>query len=156
MGNIKSKLAVGSLFAVAALFAARATRPGDALPKVHAEEGQEACSLETLNGRYGLSFSGFGTRGPVPAGIDAFFPVSGAGLVTFDGAGNLYAAETVSIGGKVAPVNVPGTYTVNSDCTGTFTTIHAHLNLVIVRHGKEIMAVNTDSGNTVLDNFVKQ
>jgi hypothetical protein len=54
-------------------------------------------------------------------------------------------------------VNVPGTYTVNSDCTGTFiTTPNAHLNLVILRKGREIQAVNTVPGNVILDNFVKQ
>jgi hypothetical protein len=82
--------------------------------------------------------------------------VAGGGLVTFDGNGNLSASETVSVGGLVDPVNAMGTYTVNSDCTGTFTNPHAHLNLVIVRNGREIRALNTGLGNVVFDNFVKQ
>jgi hypothetical protein len=65
-------------------------------------------------------------------------------------------AETVNLGGKIESVNLPGTYTVNSDCTGSLTTANAHLNLVIVRNGREILAVNTDQGHVVVDNFIKQ
>ena len=157
MGNMKIRVAIGTLVVIAALTALRATFPGGTLPKMHAqEETLQACSAATLNGRYGLTFSGFTTNGAVPAPITAFIPIIGGGLVNFDGNGNLSASETVSLGGLILPVNVPGTYTVNSDCTGSFTTSRAHLNLVIVRNGREILAVNTDHGNTVLDTFVKQ
>ena len=159
MRNMKIRIALGTLVAVAALIAVRATFPGGTLPKVHAQEDareRKGCSVDTLEGRYGLTFSGLFTRGAVPAPITAYTPVSGGGLVTFDGNGNLSASETVSVGGLISPVNVPGTYTVNSDCTGTLTTPAAHLNLVIVRNGREIQPVNTGLGNVVLDNFVKQ
>ena len=157
MRNMKTKVVLATLVAVAALIGLGATFPGGTLTKVHAhEEALEACSAATLNGTYTLTFSGFTTRGPVPAAINNFTPVAGGGLVTFDGDGNLSASETVSVGGLVNPVNTTGTYTVNSDCTGTFTTPHAHLNLVLLRKGREIQAVNTDPGNAVLDNFIKQ
>ena len=157
MRNMKIRAAIGTLVAVAALIALRATFPGGTLPKVHAQEDTpQPCSVATLNGRYGLTFSGFATNGVVPAPITAFIPAAGEGLVTFDGNGNLSASETVSFGGLVMPVNVSGTYTVNSDCTGSFTTSRAHLNLVIVRNGREILAVNTDSGRVAVDNFVKE
>src|SRR6267143_59118 len=154
MRNMKIRVAIGTLVAVAALIALRATFPGGTLPKVHAQgEALQACSLETLNGRYGLTFSGFGANAAVPG---TFTPAAGVGLVTFDGDGNLSASETVSNGGQIFPVNLPGTYTVNSDCTGSLTTANAHLNLVIVRNGREILAVNTDQGHVVVDNFIKQ
>ena len=160
MASMKIRIALGTLVAVAALIAVRATFPGGTLPKVHAQEDareRKGCSVDTLEGRYGLTFSGLFTRGAVPAPITAYTPVSGGGLVTFDGDGNLSASETVSVGGQIVPVNVPGTYTVNSDCTGTFiTTPNAHLNLVILRNGREIQAVNTVPGSVILDNFVKQ
>jgi hypothetical protein len=157
MRNMKIKVVLATLVAVAAMIGLGATFPGGTLTKVHAhEEALEACSAATLNGTYALTFSGFTTRGPVPAAINNFTPVAGGGLVTFDGDGNLSASETVSVGGLVNPVNTTGTYTVNSDCTGTFTTPHAHLNLVLLRKGREIQAVNTDPGNIVLDNFIKQ
>jgi len=154
---MKIRVAVGTLVAVAALIALPATFPGGTLPKVHAQEDAlQACSAATLNGRYGLTFSGFSTTGAVPAPITAFIPVAGEGLVTFDGNGNLAASETVSLGGLILPVNLPGTYTVNSDCTGSLTTANAHLNLVIVCNGREILAVNTDQGHVVVDNFIKE
>jgi hypothetical protein len=164
MRNMKSKVVLATLVAVAALIALRATFPSGTLPKVHAqepkvhaqEEARKVCGVDTLEGTYGLTFSGLFTRGAIPAPINAFGPVAGNGLVIFDGDGNLSASETVSVGGVVNPVNTTGTYTVNSDCTGTFTTPHAHLNLVILRNGREILAVNTDPGNVVLDNFIKQ
>jgi len=157
MDNTKTKVVLATLVAVAAMIGLGATFPGGALPKVHAQEEAQGCSAATLKGTYALTFSGFFTTGPVPAAINAFIPVAGGGLVTFDGNGNLSASETVSLGGLITPVNIPGTYTVNSDCTGTFiTTPNAHLNLVILRNGREIQAVNTVPGNVILDNFVKQ
>jgi len=159
MRNMKPKVVLATLVGVAAVIGLGATFTGGTLPKVHADEEEflHACSARTLNGTYALTFSGFSTRGPVPAAINNFTPVAGGGLVTFDGNGNVSASETVSVGGLISPVNVPGTYTVNSDCTGTFiTTPNAQLNLVILRNGREIQAVNTVPGNVILDNFIKQ
>jgi hypothetical protein len=158
MRNMNTKIVLATLVAVAAMICLGATFPGGTLTKVHAEEeAREACSAATLNGTYALTFSGFTTRDPIPAAINNFTPVAGGGLVTFDGDGNLSASETVSVGGLISPVNVPGTYTVNSDCTGTFiTTPNAQLNLVILRNGKEIQAVNTVPGNVILDNFIRR
>jgi len=157
MRNMKTKVVLVTLVAVAAMIGLGATYPGGTLPKVHAQEVDlEGCRVATLNGRYGLTFSGYSTNGAVPAPISAFIPVAGGGLVTFDGNGNLSASETVNLGGKIESVNLPGTYTVNSDCTGSFTTANAHLNLVIVRNGREILAVNTDQGHVVVDNFIKE
>jgi hypothetical protein len=157
MRNIKATVALATLVAVAAIIGLGATVPAGTLPKVHAQEVDlEGCSAATLHGRYGLTFSGYGTNGAVPAPITAFIPVAGVGLVTFDGNGNLSASETVSNGGSVFPVNLPGNYTVNSDCTGSLTTANAHLNLVIVRNGREILSVNTQQGRVVVDNFIKE
>jgi hypothetical protein len=157
MRNMKTKVVLATLAAVAAMIGLGATFSGGNLPKVHAqEEALEACSAATLNGTYVITFSGLFTRGPVPAGINNFTPVAGIGLVTFDGDGNLSDLGSASVGGQIVPVNVTGTYTVNSDCTGTFATPNAHLNLVILRKGREIRALNTGLGNVVFDNFVKQ
>src|SRR6266849_10401226 len=157
MRNIKATVALATLAAAAAMIGLGASFFGSNLPKVHAQEVDlEGCSAATLNGRYGLTFSGYSTNGALPALISASIPVAGGGLVTFDGNGNLSASETVNLGGKILSVNLPGTYTVNSDCTGSLTTANAHLNLVIVRNGREILAVNTDPGRVAVDNFVKE
>jgi len=157
MRNIKAAVALATVVAVTATIGLGVTFPRGTLPKVHAQEVDlQGCSAATLYGRFGLTFSGYSTIGAVPALITSSIPVAGGGLVTFDGNGNLSASETVNLGGKILPVNLPGTYTVNTDCTGSLTTANAHLNLVIVRNGREILAVNTDPGHVVLDNFIKE
>jgi hypothetical protein len=157
MRNIKATVTLATVVAVTATIGLGVTFPRGTLPKVHAQEVDlQGCSAATLYGRFGLTFSGYSTIGAVPALITSSIPVAGGGLVTFDGNGNLSASETVNLGGKILPVNLPGTYTVNTDCTGSLTTANAHLNLVIVRNGREILAVNTDPGHVVLDNFIKE
>jgi len=110
--NMKIRVAIGTLVAVAAMIGLRATFPGSTLPKVHAQEVDlEGCRAATLNGRYGITFTGYSTNGAVPAPITGSITVAGVGVVTFDGNGNLSASETVNLGGLITPVNVTGTYT---------------------------------------------
>ena len=162
MRNMKIRVALGTLVAVATLIALRTGFPSGTLPIVHAQlEATEGCTLKTLEGRYSISFSGVSTNPTappptVPTLINAFIPVAGIGIVTFDGYGNLSDVGTTSFGGVVSPIDAPGTYTVNPDCTGSFTTAHAHLNLVIVRNGREIRALNVDQGRVILDNFIRE
>jgi hypothetical protein len=158
MRNMNTRAAVTTLVVAAALIALRIGLPSGTLPRVHAQEnGREGCSLETLKGGYGLTFHGFGTEGPVPTQINAFTPVAGVGVVTFDGSGNLSLSETVSRGGLIAPLTTAGSYTVNPDCTGSLEAGRAaHLNFVIVHNVKEILAINTDQGRVAVDNLEKQ
>ena len=158
MRNKKAEAALATVVVATALIAVRVCFPSGTLPKVHAQEGEDqSCSLETLKGSYGLTFHGLGTSGPVPAPVDAFIPVAGVGTVTFDGSGNLSLFETVSFGGKVAPLTTSGTYTVNPDCTGSLHAVNAaHLNFVVVHKGREILAINTDPGRVATDNLEKQ
>jgi hypothetical protein len=162
MRNKKVKVALGILVVAAAVAAVQVRFSSGALPRVHAQERaredeRESCSLETLKGGYGLTFTGLVTSGPVPAPITAFIPVAGVGAMTFDGNGNLSLSETVSFGGSVTPLITTGTYTVNPDCTGSLQAVNAaDVNFVIVQHGKEILAVNTDQGHVATVNFKKQ
>ncbi len=147
--------------ATAAWVHLRTKHLGGILPKVYAQEQEEGCSLATLNGSYGLTFHGFTTTSAIPAPINAFAPVAGGGIVTFDGEGNLSSSETVSLGGQILSGTFPGTYTVNSNCTGSLTINFGpgsagHLNFVIVRNGREILAVSTDPGNVAVDDLEKQ
>jgi hypothetical protein len=85
------------------------------------------CSNGTLNGAYGVNISG--TR-PAPTVLPnlLYFPgaieqVIGVAIQIFDGQGNF--SQTDNVKGSVSGItpNRPGsgTYSVNSDCTGTYT-----------------------------------
>jgi len=128
------------------------------LPVVHAERG---CSNGALSGNYGLTFSGFqlqdynGTSGRTSA---AFY---GAGLLTFDGAGNFAGAISGSENGSLPGhqytliLNSPatGTYTVNSDCTVSFTSTPGSGgdNFVgaIVHDGSEVLLTDITAPDTL-------
>ena len=133
--------------------------PGGIFPKVDAPEG---CSVATLNGSSGFAGDGFSTRGPVPANISAFTPIAAIGVDTFDGAGHLSGSITVSSGGFIFSSPLSGTYTVNSDCTGSATVTETnggfviHLIFVIVDNGKQLRNFDTDPGTVSFATAVRQ
>jgi hypothetical protein len=112
-------------------------------------QDKEVCSLATLHGDYGFTITGQILGGLVPG------PVSGVALTTFDGQGGLLQTDFVVKNGT--PAGSPdafrtgenGTYTVNSDCTGTATINFPDaappqkivLMFVIVNHGRGIRTV---------------
>lgn len=124
---------------VALLVLSVAVRAGD----------KEVCSLATLHGDYGFTISGQILGGPAPG------PVNGVALTTFDGQGGLTQTDfAVKNGAPAGPANAfrtneTGTYSVNSDCTGTATinfpdttpTQQIVLMFVIVNHGRGIRTV---------------
>jgi hypothetical protein len=85
-------------------------------PSTVRQTGSASCSVATLHGTYlfageGVSVSG-GTTTP-----NAF-----AGAEHFDGAGHYVGNNTVSINGVIVRNRAyTGTYTVGTDCIGTFT-----------------------------------
>ncbi len=122
------------------------------VPAVHAQ-----CTNASLTGNYGLTFSGFNNdKGKKGNEV----PFAGVGLGTFDGAGNVSASFTFSDYGVIGTSPYTGTYTVNSDCTGTVTATpgsgNANLSFVIVSGGAEVFAVNTLPGGTWTADFKKQ
>jgi hypothetical protein len=46
-------------------------------------------------------------------------PAAATGIVTFDSKGSFSGSQTRSVNGDVADETFTGTYTINSDCTGT-------------------------------------
>jgi hypothetical protein len=73
------------------------------------------CTNASLVGGWGYELSGMITLSPWYQQFRAE-----AGLFTFDGAGNFTLTDTVSINGTVTRGQLSqGTYTVNSNCTGT-------------------------------------
>jgi hypothetical protein len=108
------------------------------------------CSNATLTGSYGFKQDGFGTRNGKAGGPAV--PFASVGAVTFDGAGNASFTVTQvfnSSGGEFFEA-IPGTYTVNSDCTGTITIedFGLHFYFVTVGGGAEFFAIQTDIGTT--------
>jgi hypothetical protein len=69
--------------------------------------------------------------------------------MTFDGFGNLTNAATVSTNGAISSNVNPGTYTLNSDCTGKMTIMitappfQLNFDLVVADQGKEFYTIAT-------------
>ena len=124
------------------------------VPVVHAQSG---CSVVTLIGNYGFTFGPVGVS-KLKTGTKAV-PWVGAGLATFDGAGNLTANWANSYNGVATIGNLwAGTYTVNSDCTGLMTSTSggANMSFAAVSGGAEILGVGIDTGEGWTIDFKKQ
>jgi len=109
------------------------------------------CSDATLTGNYPFIYSGSNAPGHSVTGKNTFGNAA-VGVFTFDGAGTFTVSYTIVFNGHAISTSVPdtGTYTVNSDCTGTLTdaTVNAHFNLATVGGGAEFFAIQTDAGMT--------
>jgi hypothetical protein len=85
--------------------------------------------------------------------------IAAAGRFTLNGTGGISGTETLSLGGTIhSAVAVTGSYTINSNCTGTAKITPTglspvNLSLVVVNAGKEIMAVETDTNTLVTATF---
>jgi hypothetical protein len=112
--------------------------PAGLVPVVQAHTG---CSNSSLRGNYGFQINGT---------IVGLGPIGGVALITFDGEGNFTQTDNVTVNGFPIVPNRPGsgTYSVNTDCTGTQTLNSGgqvvHTSFVIVGHGKQVLDVVTD------------
>jgi hypothetical protein len=117
------------------------------------------CSVATLNGDYAFTINGEIRPPTAPAPV----PQQGVAMTHYDGAGNLTQVDFVMSNGAPAPYNPTllrpdgfrtgetGTYTVNSDCTGTITINFGggataggttiDIRFVLADHGNEIREV---------------
>ncbi len=112
-----------------------------------AKAQDRGCSNATMHGTFAYTSTGAIATPPEIAG-----PFAETGTQTFDGAGGTTAAVTLSQNGNIVPVTVTGTYTVNSDCTGTMTlqvspiAVTVHVLFVIQDGGDGFQAIETDAG----------
>ena len=124
-----------------------------AVGSLYALSDTEPCKDRLLEGRYGFTLDGTKLAGLGPTG-----PQLGVAMADFDGKGTFTQIDTVTIDGEVVsdfthtPAN--GTYTVNPDCTGTFTIDFTDgrptvvTSFVVVNDGSEIDTVVTSvAGN---------
>ena len=83
-------------------------------------------------------------------------PLASVGLVVYngDGTGTLLSGTNVINGSSSTLANIPATFTVNSDCTGSKTigtgASAVHFNFVISPDGSTITWIVTDPGVTML------
>ena len=122
-----------------------------ALKSGYAQSDSESCNNRLIAGTYGFSVQGNKLGGLGPVG-----PQVGVAMTEFDGNGGFTQVDTITIGGHVVSdfshQRATGTYTVNSDCTGTFTINFADgrptvvVNFVVVNSGAEIDTVVISAG----------
>jgi hypothetical protein len=77
-------------------------------------------------------------------------PAVAVGEITYDGHGNTLATFKLNVNGNVQTnADVPGTYTINSDCTGTSLEAGAHYSFVVSPNGNTTTWLETDPGTVV-------
>src|ERR1039458_430272 len=114
-----------------------------ALGSGYAQSESPACNNKLIAGNYGFTVQGnkLGGQGPTGSQVGVAHP-------WFDAKGGFTQIDTVTISGEVVAdfTHTPatGTYTVNSNCTGTFTINFTDgrppvvVNFVVVENGNEI------------------
>jgi len=109
-----------------------------------------ACSNSTIRGTYAFTIHG---QVFLPDGSTLL--IDGLAKTTFDGKGNLTQLDAVTANGNVAPgwASNTGTYSVNPDCTGTFTVTNGsqppvHLQMIVAQSGNTIHDMVIDPGFT--------
>jgi uncharacterized protein (TIGR03437 family) len=86
------------------------------------------CSTATLNGMYTFNSTGYTLSGGVVSGSANI-----AGLLQFDGQGNLSANLTTATAGTLSPeVTLTGTYSIVSTCLGTVTLTDSNSNSYVM------------------------
>ena len=113
-----------------------------------------SCSASILSG----SSYGYSTDGLVAAGgsnsfprVGGFVPFAHGGQISFGADGSISGVDNASFGGVLMPGQpIAGTYSVNSDCTGTTTMTIAGVDnswhFVILQGADEIIFIATPSG----------
>ena len=114
--------------------------------------GATQCSLKTLKGRY--LFAAPGTAFPPAFGVKEVSVSNAAGFHIFNGDGTGQDYVTLTING--IDQNVPSpfdlTYTLNSDCTGTYTVLNGgpSFDIFVSPNGDEMTSIATEpQGNAV-------
>jgi hypothetical protein len=94
----------------------------------------KSCSNATLRGDYGATLTGTVNN----------LPFAALNLVTGDGNGNITGEGTIVYNGTVIPSSFTATYSINPDCSGSFSSSSGTTeNIVISRDGGEVQIIVT-------------
>jgi hypothetical protein len=116
---------------------------------------QAACSNKDLKGSFGMIWTGTRIDAENPG------PRAGVGLLIADGNGGFSSSATKSTNGTIIEVTGTGTYTVNSDCTGSGAVTDSDgevrsFNFVIIPLPQEVLCIQTDPGRVVTITLTKR
>lgn len=117
---------------------------------------ERKCTVATLRGRYVFMGRGF---------IEALEPSVQRmhyGFFNFDGSGKLTGKQSSSRGGRIGREKLEGTYTLESDCSGTmsFSFIgnsrsETHWDVYVTSDGRKGHMIRMDEGNMAVRSFEK-
>ena len=122
-----------------------------------AKAQNRGCSNGIMKGTFAFTAAGSITAPPTLAG-----PFAEVGTQTFDGLGGTTGTATLSANGNIFAVTWTGTYTVNPDCTGTYTlqispfgvTVRSYF--AVGNNGTEFHAIETEAGFIIIRNGRRQ
>src|SRR6266705_914154 len=109
-------------------------------------EAKSGCSVASLNGHYIYAQDGFTIQGQT---ANDRIPFAQVGREHFAGEGHMSGIYSASFNGGIVRGTYAGTYTMNSDCTGTVTFTDNlnqtfHYDIYIRDDGAEFVFVQTD------------
>jgi hypothetical protein len=114
-------------------------------PKAKADD--KGCSEAGLKGTFVYTSTGVIVAAPIPSLVG---PSAEVGTQYFDGKGGVTFTFNASQNGTIFPATETGTYTVNDNCTGTFTENNpgftAHFSFVLDDNGNGFQAICQDTG----------
>jgi len=117
---------------------------------------QESCSLASLEGQYIFTCRGFIEA--VQPGVQRMH----YGVFVFDGVGKFAGKQSSSRDGKIGREKLEGTYTLDSDCTGTMTfggimdpSRNVHWDFFLTEDHKRGHMIRMDEGNMAVRSFEK-
>lgn len=117
---------------------------------------ERKCTVSTLRGRY--VFTGRGFIEALEPGVQRMH----YGFFNFDGSGKFTGKQSSSRGGRIGRERLEGTYTMESDCSGTmsFSFIgnprsETHWDVYVTSDGRKGHMIRTDEGNMAVRSFEK-
>ena len=110
-----------------------------------ATSAQASCTASTISGTYGFVSQGYAGKPGDP--LQQFYAFVVVGTMTFNADGTVNRPATISFAGNLDSATTSGTYTVNSDCSGTMAfNVPAGVetfSFTIVQKGNVILFINT-------------